>query len=308
MSGTALVLLAANALFVAEALPMFDSSVQSVADAPTAEANQTEILQGQTDLYNRMTVNVALEGTGPYRFLIDTGSQRTIVSTALANRLGLTLGPTVRVIGMAGTLQASTARIDTLAVGTREHFDLVVPLLEDRHIGADGIIGTDNLQDQRVLLDFTQNTMEIGDARELGGTKGYEIVVHTRKRSGRLIMTNAEIDGVRVDVVIDTGASGSVGNLALQKALREQPHGAAILTSVTGDEVSANIGYARKLNIGRIAVSNVVIAFADAQVFAELGLRERPAIFLGMRELRVFKRVAIDFGSRRVLFDLPSEG
>jgi hypothetical protein len=28
---------------------------------------------------------------------------------------------------------------------------------------------------------------------------------------------------------------------------------------------------------------------------------------LGMRELRMFRRVAIDFGSRKVMFDLPAE-
>src|SRR3546814_8270516 len=87
---------------------------------------------------------------------------------------------------------------------------------------ADGILGTDSLQDQRVLLDFTKNTIAIGGARELGGGSGYDIVVHARKRSGRLIMTNAVIDGVRVDVVVDTGASSTIGNLALRQAMRQR--------------------------------------------------------------------------------------
>jgi predicted aspartyl protease len=252
-----------------------------------------------------MTVNVALEGSGPYRFLIDTGSQRTVVSTALAGRLGLPPGPQVRIVGMAGEDRVGTARLDTLSFGNQELYGLTVPLLENRHIGADGILGTDSLQDQRVLLDFAHNTIAIGGARELGGGSGYDIVVHARKRSGRLIVTNAVIDGVRVDVVIDTGSSSTVGNPALQQAIRTRSAGVATLSSVTGHELSADVGFARELKVDNLTISNVVIAYADAPAFRELGLRTRPAIFLGMRELRAFKRVAIDFSSHKILFDLP---
>jgi len=180
-----------------------------------------------------------------------------------------------------------------------------VPLLEDRHIGADGIIGTDSLQHQRVLLDFAKNTITIGERQELGGNRGYDIVVRARRRSGRLIMTNADIDGIRVNVVVDTGSSITVGNRALQRALRDQQMGEATLSSVTGHTISANMGLANRLNIGRLNVDNVLIAFADAPAFKELKLDKRPAIFLGMREIRGFKRVAIDFDSRQILFDLP---
>jgi hypothetical protein len=45
--------------------------------------------------------------------------------------------------------------------------------------------------------------------------------------------------------------------------------------------------------------------FADSPLFHSLDLSEKPAIMLGMSELKLFRRVAIDFESRRVLFDLP---
>ena len=295
MSGTALAL----------ALLIADPVILGASPAPPVAPGDAEILQGQADLNDRMTVDVALDGTGPYRFLIDTGSQRTVVSTALAGNLGLEKGPEVRVVSMAGSDSVATAKVDTLGFGSRELYGLVVPLLENRHIGADGILGTDSLQNQRVLLDFTQNTIAIGSRRELGGSSGYEIVVRARKRSGRLIMTNATIDGIRVDVVVDTGASTTVGNLALQRAMRKSTQGVATLFSVTGHELSANVGFAQSLNIRNLTITNVLIAYADAPAFRELGLRARPAIFLGMRELRVFKRIAIDFSSHKILFDLP---
>jgi hypothetical protein len=51
---------------------------------------------------------------------------------------------------------------------------------------------------------------------------------------------------------------------------------------------------------------NVMIAYADSPPFEALGLAKRPALLLGMRDLRALDRVAIDFSTRRILFDLPA--
>lgn len=267
-----------------------------------------DTVQAEMDLHARMTIDVAVHGLGPYRFLIDTGSQRTVVSTALAGKLGLTMGPQVRVVGIAGVHDVATAQIDSIDIGPRSFYDLTVPLLERQNMGADGILGTDSLQHQRVLLDFAHNTISIGDPKELGGRRDFEIIVQAKRRSGRLILTDAMIDGVRTDVVIDTGASGTVGNRALQRTLarksRAQDRMTGTLASVTGQELPVDLAVAGKLELGHIGVANVLIAYADAPAFHELKLDKRPAIFLGMRELRAFKRIAIDFSTRKVLFDL----
>lgn len=291
------------------ALLVATPSVHEVEIAPLPETEaETDVVQGETDQDNRMTVPVAIDGEGPFRFLIDTGSQRTVVSTDLATRLGLEAGPTVTVVSVAGSDLVQTAYVEEMALGQQSLSGLVVPLLEARNMGADGIIGTDGLQNQRVLLDFGRNVVEIGKAEMLGGNNGYEIVVRARRRSGQLVMTRATIDGVRAHVVIDTGAGTSVGNKALQRALTRRGGPASLVTlkSVTGHSITAEIGIARKLEIREIGITNLVIAFADTPAFRELELHRRPAIFLGMRELRLFKRVAIDFASRKVMFDMPA--
>ena len=48
--------------------------------------------------------------------------------------------------------------------------------------------------------------------------------------------------------------------------------------------------------------------YAQQEVFDVLNLTRRPALLLGMRELRLFKRVAIDFAAKRIYFDLPNVG
>lgn len=269
----------------------------------TSTANE-DVVDGFEDAHERLTVPVALHGTGPYQFLIDTGSQRTVVSTGVAERLALDMGPRVKIVSIAGIAGVASAHVEDMRFGQQTLTGLNVPLLDGRHIGADGIVGTDSLQDRRVLLDFDKNLIAIGDPQELGGSTGFEIVVRARRKSGQLIITRAVIDGVKTAVVLDTGASNSIGNLAPQRALREHGGAAATIASVTGQTLAAQIGVADKLTVGKLQVTNVAIAFADTPAFRELDLHSKPALFLGMRELRAFRRVAIDFPTREVRFDV----
>ena len=282
------------------AIPMSSGSAQ--------DATDVEVVNGRADAADRMTVPVRIGSNGPYHFLLDTGSQKTVLSTDLAARLALAPIEKRRIVGVAGTGTADTAILDELGLGRRSFYGLTVLLFESRHIGADGIVGTESLQDQRVLLDFAHNRMAVGDAKSLGGNAGYEIVVTARRKSGQLIMTQADIDGVRTAVVIDTGSDTSIGNRALQRALGQRGSlGTAVLTSVTGQVATADMGYARELGVGDITIKNLVIAYTDGPAFAALDLNRRPALLLGMRELRLFRRVAIDFSTRKVMFDLPND-
>jgi len=63
---------------------------------------------------------------------------------------------------------------------------------------------------------------------------------------------------------------------------------------------------ARRVTIGGLKMTHVPIGFAPSPVFAALNLDKRPAMILGMNNLRIMNRVAIDFASQRILFDLPS--
>ncbi len=270
------------------------------------QASTVDVVAIRTDRYDRMTVPVRIGESGPYDFLIDTGAQNTVLSKSLAARLSLVSTGKAKLVGVAGSAIVDTVDIDEIGLGRRSYFSLIAPLLDASNIGAEGIIGLDSLQGQRVMLDFKRGLITIDDAKNLGGNRGFEIVVNAKRRSGQLIMADAELDGVHTDVVIDTGAETSIGNLALQRALsRRHNRGKTILQSVTGQEIEASLGFGGKLIIQDMNLNNLLIAYVDAPAFAALGLDKRPAILLGMRDLRSFDRVAIDFASRKVLFDLP---
>lgn len=274
----------------------------------TQQTSDVDIVGLKKDADGRMTVPVRVHEQGPFHFLVDTGSQNTVLSIGLAEQLGIGKRTRATLVGIAGREEVDAVSVEQIDIGRRSYYGLFVPLLATAHIGADGILGIDSLQDQRVLVDFDKKLMAVGDARVLGGNSGYEIVITARRKSGQLIVTNARINGILTDVVIDTGAQGTIGNRALQAAMRKRKGlEQTMLRSVTGQEIVADIGVGRTLAIGGITINNVAIAFADTPAFEALGLGEKPAILLGMRELQVFRRIAIDFKSRKVMFDLPND-
>jgi predicted aspartyl protease len=272
-------------------------------------ATEIEVIKTQVDREERMTVPVRIGAKSTFHFVIDTGSQTTIMARSIAEQLALPPSRRARIIGIGGTETADTAMVDEIGLGRRSFHGVEVVLFEHRDIGADGIVGIDSLQRQRVLLDFNKRQFTVGDVRSQGGNRGFDIVVTARRRLGQLIMTNAVIDGVRADIIIDTGATTSIGNRALQQALnRRQTREQITLISVTGQTVTADLGYPRKLSVGDFDITNLLVAYVDTPVFDVLGLTRRPALLLGMRELRLFKRVAIDFAANRIYFDLPESG
>ena len=270
------------------------------------EASGVDIIKTDGDGHQRLTVPVRIGANGPYDFLIDTGAERTVLARGLAERLGLIPNGRATLVGVAGSIAVDLVDVDEVSLGTRSFYDLSPPLLEGTHIGADGIIGLDGLQNQRVLIDFKRNLIAVADAKSLGGNTGYEIVVRAHRRGDQLIMTNALVDGVKTDVVIDTGAQNSIGNRALQRALAKRRKGEQTqLMSVTGQQITADVAIARRVKLGEMDLTGMILAFADAPPFKSLGLDTKPALLLGMGQLRAFQRVAIDFDSKKILFDLP---
>lgn len=270
------------------------------------QAAEVDVISTKDDRHDRLTVPVRIGTHGPFQFMIDTGSQNTVVSTGVASTIGVPLGNKVKVTGVAGSEMVDTIEIEEIALGKRSYYGLLAPLLERGDIGADGIIGLDSLQGQRVQIDFKRGLIAVADAKTLGGNRGYEIVVTARRRSGQLIMADAVVDGIPVEVVIDTGSDTSIGNRALQRKLSKHGlHGTTTLKSVTGQSIVADIGLARRLQINDVTFGNVLIAYADSPHFALLGLDKRPALFLGIRDLRQLDRIAIDFSTRKIYFDVP---
>lgn len=276
---------------------------QEPAENPPAAA--TAHVQADRDRHQRMTVPVKIQGAGPYRFLVDTGAQATVVTARVTEALGLSPSGRATLVAMASRSAVETVALDGLEFAGRRIDNLTTPLLRDRDIGADGIIGLDSLQDLRVVIDFRADSIAVVDA-PVDSSSGYEIVVRARRKLGQMIITDARIEGVRTAIIIDTGSWHSLGNRALQRRLHAKHSSTATSTDVTGEIVTSDVAMLRDMQIGRLGLNDIPVGFTDSPAFAALGLADKPALILGIGNLRPFDRVAIDFASRRVLFDVPA--
>lgn len=280
---------------------------------PSQGVEEPAIDMALGELALRMTVPVSIAGSAPQPFVIDTGAEQSVISRQFAAQLGLAAGPSVRLTTMTGQVRVGTVVVPSLTVGpVREQRAFNAPALEARHMGAHGLLGIEQLRQHMISIDFAAEKISLRRSRKEGGRPEPkpratdEIVITARNRLGQLIVTEAEFEGTRVTVVIDTGSQISMGNLALQRRLRRIPlQGPIDMTSVTGDTLRVNYHVAEAMKLGGVTLRGVPVAFADIPPFERFGLIKRPALMLGMDAMRGFRRVEIDFPARRIRLLVP---
>jgi predicted aspartyl protease len=287
------------------------TQLQAVSGVPAIDSKtQTEDVKFKNDRNDRMTVPVLLSGAGPFQFLVDTGADRTAISSELAGKLGLARGDAASIHTVTGVSTVSTATVPNLQLTRRAVKVSDAPMLDSQNIGADGIIGVDTLRSQSVEFDFQKDTISIvPSATPEFRDDPNVIVVQAARKNGRLVFTDAEANGHPVTVVIDTGAQISIGNRALHDQLLGKglidPSKQVELQSVTGAMITGDYMFVRDVEIGGLTLRNLAIVFADAHTFKELRLDDKPALLLGMNAIRAFKKVSIDFASRKFRVVLP---
>lgn len=281
------------------------------AAAPAADA---ATVQTGLDRALRMTVPVMVNGQGPFQFVIDTGADRTVISEELADRLALAKSGTARLHAMGGSGTVRLVKIDSVQVSTNIAKHVKAAALPKRYVGADGLLGIDSLKGQRVVMDFKANTMRVEPAstpEEVLPEDANVIVVTARTKLGQLVMVDADANGQKVWVVVDTGAQNTVANSRLKKLLVQRVPGTQIkpinMVDVLGRNLPADYTIVGKLRIGGIAMGNAAVAFADAHPFKLFGLTNKPSMLLGVESLRSFPRVSVDFSTRKVKFLMPDE-
>ncbi len=296
------------------AAPLLIGSAQPVG-APTAPAAPA-VPPAAADPTPDMVVDPATGALIPFiqPFDLDAGAERTVIARELAARLKLAPGEQLRLATIGGSATVPSFRVAALQMTDLEMTGLVAPAFYGRHIGAAGLIGVDMLEDRRVLIDFRKQHMEILATRKRAAPiirDDDAIVVTARNAAGRLILSDARLDGKRIDLIVDTGAQTSVGNLALQRLVAARranrvPFVETTLSAVTGEAVPATRTAIKRITVKGLDINDLPVSFADSQAFRALGLDDRPALLLGMDSMSLFDRIEIDFPNRRVVFDLPS--
>lgn len=284
-------------------------------ELPPAEFDEELSIGGEEidarKLRSRMTVEVKINGEGPYKFVVDSGADTSAVSTALAARLGLPDGRKAMLHGVTESKVVEQVWVDELQLGPTVTTDLEVPVLEERDMGGDGMIGLDTLVNQRLMLDFEERLISIDDDlddRRYEGVVGNGVIVVTgRLQRGQLILTEVAAGRQKVDAVVDTGSEVTIGNRALRDKLikgRKKGFETIKVYGVTGKAMEIEFTVIPNLRLGPIILQNVPVAFADVPPFSVFGMEKRPALLLGTDLMENFRRVSLDFRDRKVRFQL----
>lgn len=281
--------------------------------APLKPAEIDDTLQiGGDDLdakkaLTRMTVAVQVNGKGPYNFVVDSGADTSVIGQKIAKALSLPAGRPAMLHGMTESTQVNRVLVDELKLGASTIPDLQLPVLLERDLGGEGMIGIDALVEQRLMMDFEKKTIKVEDAKVPPPRMDGDIVVVAKLRRGQLILTQVKANGKPIEAVIDTGSMITIGNLALRdRLLRREPDKFYTIevTGVTGAKQDLQLARIAELRLGAIVLRDVPIAFADVPPFGVFGLRENPSLLLGTDILEAFRRISLDFRARKVRFQL----
>jgi hypothetical protein len=160
-------------------------------------------------------------------------------------------------------------------------------------------VGIAGLTAQTLLVDFQHNRVVLADTLDPAVRFSYSRV-HTELVDGGLMTAIAYVGDVRVLAIIDTGSERSLGNPALQKALRvrNDPGHVEPVTAVYGATRQVEAGrifHSPVITVGPLRVEDVDLIYGDFHIFKLWKLEHTPAIILGMDVLGTVNALGFDF-------------
>lgn len=286
---------------------MPQSNQPSKADRPLDSAVEEQLVLFDFERHDRMTLPIRMADGATVDFMVDTGAERSAISVELAEELGLRETGTKTVISFAGVSSVPSVAAPSFAITEDDWQSREMLTFGRRAIGADGVIGIDSLQDKVVTFDFANQEMRMrkSDAGKLtAGSR--EVAVDLEERDGRMIISNAKIDKLDIDMIIDTGSAVSVGNKALRDELlrRGKVEGLTegVMLTFTGQLVPVEVGVVRNVDVDGFTISRMPVAFVQSDSFDYLGYADTPVLYFGMEAMRAFQQMQVDFANKRAIF------
>ena len=251
------------------------------------------------DRIGRIWAPVLIDGKGPYRLVLDTGASRSAITPRVAHSLGGTpvAATTTTVTGFTGSAIVPTLHVNSLEVGELLIGASDLPVLQDVFGGAQGVLGIEGLENKRIYADFTRDRLEITISHGDRAKSGFVVVPLTKTSSG-LLVANVRVGNVRAKAIVDTGAQGTVGNLALRHALMAVPSRNAAKEEIIGVTLDVQTGdnlLAPDIDFGHFQVKGAHITFGDMYLFQHWNLTKEPTLTLGMDMLGSFDVLVIDY-------------
>ncbi len=278
---------------------------------PPAVDQDSASIAARNDAASHLTIDVHINGQGPFRFVVDTGAERSVISDIVAANLKLPVGESVTIQGIAKTMVVGSLHADTVSFGPFVRNGVLLPVLPRSTLAADGYLGLDVIDGTRVTFDFKNHALRIEQPKPLlrPGDPSLETRIRAKGKAGRLQIVDCMVDSVPAAAFVDTGAELSVGNAVLFDALRARRRrdttiGTATLTGVTGGEIQAAVVPVTRIKLEDLSFTDGTLAIADVPDFDNWNLKYRPALLIGMDYLRQFASVSVDYRAKEIYFEL----
>ena len=181
-----------------------------------AQAQQTkETIKFQLRDGYLMVVDAKVNGAGPFRFLVDTGTTRTVIDPDLANQLQLPTVGRVNVTTVLHYRQDKLVRLQGVQLGQASVSDLgamVDKLTRQKMLapGIRGVLGEDFLSRFDLLIDYKKHFIQLGASPPAGERCRFEAIGEYQgaPTTNRLLIgvEFMEVSGNKVQLQLDTGA------------------------------------------------------------------------------------------------------
>lgn len=247
------------------------------------------------DRVGRILVPVTINGQGPFRMMVDTGANRSTITREVAQRLGLELegAATVVLNGVTGSSKVPMVHVQQIRAGDLVLEDQEVPVVETNLAhGTDGILGIAGLREHRLLVDFKRDLVTITRS---GFTRPEGYLIRANRVAGGLLGAKVRIGRVRAFAVLDTGGERTLGNRALQEALRADIRDQAEVLGMTDATALGDVASAPDIRMDGTVFRRVAVTFGDFHIFDVWDITDEPALIIGMDVLGAMDQISIDF-------------
>jgi predicted aspartyl protease len=294
---------------------MGPGAVAALAVATPPEEGLAEVVvAGQQPVYvaptnrdgiGRVWVPVHINDQGPFRLVLDTGATRSAVTPGVAQALGIPtdVSPQVLMRGATGTAIAPTIAVQSMSVGDLWVAPALLPVVASAFGGAEGLLGMDGMQNKRIDIDFRHDSIRISNSRNRRAAPDFSVVPFV-PNDLMLLVVHAQVGALRIQAIIDTGAQATIGNVALQEALRRQVMRGRTsqddITGTTGDVQSGIGARISSIAVGDIVIQDAHVTFGDMHIFQMWNLGNKPALVIGMDILGLFDSLVIDYKRREL--------
>ena len=165
----------------------------------------------QLSEHGDIVVPVIVNGQGPFRFLLDTGSSRSAVTSGLAERLHLHAAGRTAVETPAGRTTRPLAALRQLQLGALPPLDLVATVVATGDLGGgavEGIIGQDVLASRVYTIDYDRR-MVVWHSAPHAEARGTRLQLSVNQ--GRMLVSLPQKGGrACLEFIPDSGSDGLV--------------------------------------------------------------------------------------------------